>query len=394
MHTVHRPAPQVGDVARLFDGRRLRLARQLAGLRKNALAAMIGKTPTAVASYENGSKRPAAATVAQLCLSLGVDPAFFLPGPGEIDFSDRAPHFRSLRSTTQISRDQATAYGLATIDAATSLERHIEFPEVDLPSVPVDVESEFEESPERAARELRKLWNIPDGPVGHLVRTAENHGILIVFSPPQAASVDAYSFDSRVRPVIVLNPTKQDYFRQRFDVAHEIGHLVMHADSEPGGRKVEDQAHNFAAELLMPADQMRDLLPSSADWARLAQIKQTWGVSLQALLYRARRLGVMGEVTYRNAVSFLSAKGWRRQEPGVMLAVEQPSLLAQAVGLLEEDGADLDGLAYEARVPVSLFETIVSRTPWTPMAGTPARVPDSGSLPSGVVSILSRGDAR
>ncbi|WP_084724677.1 helix-turn-helix domain-containing protein [Streptacidiphilus melanogenes] len=389
MHLVHRPAPQVGDVARLFDGRRLRLARQLAGLRKNALAAMIGKTPTAVASYENGTKRPAAATVAQLCLSLGVEPAFFLSGPGEIDFSERSPHFRSLRSTTQISRDQAAAYGLATIDAAASLERHVEFPEVNVLPFPVDVDLEIIQLPERAARELRFHWKIPDGPVGHLVRIAENQGILVVFSPVQAASVDAYSFDSRVRPVIVLNPVKQDYFRQRFDVAHEIGHLVMHADSEPGGRKIEDQAQAFAAEFLMPAEQMRDILPSSADWPRLSQIKQTWGVSLQALLYRSRSLGVMSEVTYRNAITYLSAKGWRRQEPGVMPALEQPSLMAQAVSLLEEDGVKLGDIAYEARVPLSLLETIVARTPQFPVGGSWGNGSDAASLPHGVSSILS-----
>lgn len=67
---------RIGDASRLFDGRRLTLARQLAGLRKNALAAQIDKSPTAVAAYESNSKRPAPATVAQLCLTLGVDPSF------------------------------------------------------------------------------------------------------------------------------------------------------------------------------------------------------------------------------------------------------------------------------------------------------------------------------
>ena len=62
--------------------------------------------------------------------------------------------------------------------------------------------------------------------------------MLVVFSPPQAASVDAYSFDSRLRPAVVLNPIKRDYYRQRFDVAHELGHLIIHGDAEPGGRLV------------------------------------------------------------------------------------------------------------------------------------------------------------
>src|SRR6202008_1087355 len=109
---------------------------------------------------------------------------------------------------------------------------------------------------------------------------------------------------------------KLDYFRQRFDLAHELGPLVMHGDAEPGSRIVEEQANRFAAELLMPAAELRDLLPRQADWLTRGRLKEQWNVSLQALLFRARRLGVMSEVTYRNAMATVSAKGWRRREPG------------------------------------------------------------------------------
>src|ERR1700733_8547465 len=96
------------------------------------------------------------------------------------------------------------------------------------------------------------------GPASHLVRLLENHGVLVVFSPSQAASVDAYSFDSRLRPVVRLYPVKHDYYRQRVAVAPELGPLVMHPDAEPGGRTVEDQANRFAAEFLMPAAKIRE----------------------------------------------------------------------------------------------------------------------------------------
>ena len=58
--------------------------------------------------------------------------------------------------------------------------------------------------------------------------------MLVVFSPPGAAAIDAYSFAAADRPTVVLNPIKKDYYRQRFDVAHELGHLVMHGEAEPG----------------------------------------------------------------------------------------------------------------------------------------------------------------
>jgi Zn-dependent peptidase ImmA (M78 family)/transcriptional regulator with XRE-family HTH domain len=353
-------------VAAFFDGARLTLARHLAGLRKSDLAALIDMSPTAVAAWESGAKRPTAGTVARLALSLSVDPGFFAMRPDDVAALSTTPHFRSLRSTSQLARDQAFAYGQLAVDIATSLEKHVECPEPDVPSFPVSIDNNDGDGPERAARHVRDAWGIAAGPVGHLVRLLENHGVLVVFSPPRAASVDAYSFDSRLRPVVVLNPVKRDYYRQRFDVAHELGHLVMHSDAEPGGRIVEDQAHRFAAELLMPAGEVRCLLPASVNasaWQTLARLKEQWGTSIQALLYRARRLGVLSDVSYRNAMATLTARGWRRNEPGLVSVLEQPSLLPRAIELLAQEDIDESRLVEQCRVPVDLFRTVTSRVP-------------------------------
>ena len=163
--------------------------------------------------------------------------------PDDVAALSTTPHFRSLRSTSQLARDQAFAYGQLAVDIAASLERHVEFPVREVPSLPVAVDDPEGDGPEQAARLVREQWGMGVGPVGHLVRLLEHHGILVGFSSTQAASENAYSFDSRLRPVVVLNPIKRDYYRQRFDVAHDLGHLIMHGDAEPGGRIVEEQAH-------------------------------------------------------------------------------------------------------------------------------------------------------
>lgn len=297
---------------------------------------------------------------------MALDPGFFAARPEDVASISSLPHFRSLRSTSQLARDQAFAYGQLAVDTSTSFERHVEFPDVDISLAPVDLDDVSGNGPEEAAQQLRVAWGIGEGPFGHIVRALENHGDLAVFSPPQAASVDAYSFDSRLRPVVVLNPIKRDYYRQRFDVAHELGHLVMHGDAEPGGRVVEEQAHRFASELLMPAAEIYDLLPTSingAAWVSLAKLKEQWGVSIQALLFRSRRLGRLGEVSYRNAMTTLSARGWRRDEPGLITAIEQPSLLPHAIDVLEQAGIEVDEIMNQVRASGELFRTVVSRTP-------------------------------
>src|SRR6266545_3187377 len=392
-----RSPDRTDEVAALFDGSRLTLARHLAGLRKSDLATRVEKSPTAVAAWESGAKRPTAATVAQLALSLSVDPGFFAVRSDDIAALSTTPHFRSLRSTSQLARDQAFAYGQLAVDIATSLERHVEFPDVDMPSYPVAVDDSEGDGPERAAQLVRDRWEIGSGPAGHLVRLLEHHGVLVVFSPPQTAAVDAYSFDSRLRSVVVLNPIKRDYYRQRFDVAHELGHLIMHGDAEPGGRIVEEQAHRFASELLMPAAEIRDLLPATMGgnvWIALGKLKERWGVSMQALLFRARRLGRLGDVSYRNAMTTISARGWRRDEPGLITAIEQPSLLPKAVELLNHEGIDEGALVAQCRVPADLFRTVTSRAPEEfRIEPDPSEQPTSGAG-ARVVSLLERRQSR
>lgn len=371
----------------LFSGERLILARQLAGLRKSELAVSIGKSATAVSAWEAGTKRPTAANVAELAVGLGVTPAFFAPRGSGASVSGTVPHFRSLRSTSQKARDQAFAYGLLAADIADAVEKHVEFPEMDIPSFEVSI-GDSGTGPESAARELRRAWGIGSGPVKHLVRTLENHGVLLVFSPTQTSAVDAYSFDASSRPVVVLNPVKNDYYRQRFDVAHELGHLVMHRDAEPGGRVVEDQAHRFASELLMPAADLRPLLPTAMNarsWDVLGALKEQWGVSIQALLFRARRLGTISDVTYRNAVITLTQRGWRRNEPGLITAVEQPSLLPRSLEVLEDAGISRDTLIDQARAPRRLFDIATARTPVVD-----APDDDAPNDPPNVVSLLGR----
>lgn len=348
--------------ASLFNGERLTMARQLAGLKKSHLASLIEMSPASVTAWESGSKQPNRATVAKLALALHVEPHFFGGGaPPRIN----KPHFRSLRSTPQIARDGAESFGQSVAEIADMLENVVEFPPVSLPDSPIDTETSSL-TPEEAAREARNFLGITSGPVQHVVRQVERNGVVVVFSEPGMAAIDAYSFRSATRPVIVLNPVKDDYYRQRFDVAHELGHLIMHHDAEPGGKLAESQANRFASEFLMPAAEITQQLPTSTAgraWAHFAELKEYWGVSLAALLFRARSLEVMSDVSYRNAMMRMSQNGWRRAEPGRISTLEMPSMLPRAKELLIESGIDANAFLSGSGFPVDLYEVATSRTP-------------------------------
>ncbi|SNT60227.1 Zn-dependent peptidase ImmA, M78 family [Actinomadura meyerae] len=341
----------------LFDCERLTLARRLRGLRKNQLADAVGTTPKAIGRYEAGVQRPDEMTLKRLAIALGVPVAFFHGGRSPVSLD--GAHFRSLRSTSQIERDQALAYGRIATDVVAALEDLVDFPEVDLPEYPVSPDEIAGPGPVEAARLTRKALHEQPGPVPHVVRLLEKHGVIVLVLPRAAERVDAFSVGVHPRPMVFFNPAKGDYWRNRFDAAHELGHLVMHADAEPGEKVVEDQAHRFAAEFLMPEQDIARELPGTADWERLGRLKATWGVSIAALLYRARTLGVMQETAYRNAMSAMSSRGWRRHEPGPARPLEQPTMLTRAIEIVGQAGTDRDGVAERARVPRGDLDLLV-----------------------------------
>jgi Zn-dependent peptidase ImmA (M78 family) len=81
-------------------------------------------------------------------------------------------------------------------------------------------------------------------------------------------------------------------------------------------------------------------------------LKNTWGVSMGTPLRRAEDLGVMTDARYTSAMKYMSAKGWRREEPGDReVAPEQPMLVPAALRQLRQEGGSLTDLVEEAGLP-------------------------------------------
>ncbi len=354
-----------------FDPRRLTLARELQGVRKSDLARSLGVSAVTITHWESGNRNPTKDNVYALALTLGVAPSFLESQFSEAPLISGAPHFRSLRSTTQLSRNQAQAYTQVVQDVVHTMNEYVDFPDLVLPNILTDSDLPGSEIPRLAAEQVRKDWGLGNKPVQHVVRAMENHGIVVVFAPFHSAAIDAYSTFGSEAPVVVLNPTKGDYYRQRFDAAHELGHLVMHADADPGHKVLEAQAHAFAAEFLAPSACIQDELPTVMNgqgWMKLKELKEYWGISMQALLYRAKELGRLSDDAYRNAMVTVSRNGWRSKEPGLISSLEEPSLIPHAISLIEESGVPSEILREKSRVPQHYFEVITARRPVLPVS--------------------------
>lgn len=354
------PAP--GAVARVFDAARLTQARHLAGKTKKEIAEAIRVTPAAVGQYESGMTKPRPELIPLLADTLGVPITFFVSGRPHARLDASGAHFRSLRSARAWQRDKAVAHVKQVWELTLALEKRVQLPPVDLPGFAggeMHSGVDLPRSPVEAARALRGYWGLGTGPIPHLVRHLEAHGIVVDAPPGDRADrdVDAFSI-SYLRPIMVLTANRtDDVYRYRFTAAHELGHLVLHGDTAPGDTQHEREADAFAAEFLTPRDSVMPDLPARVDLRRLADLQRVWGVSVDSLLYRCREVGLLSDQA--------AARAWRnlaqlRSQPGFVTESvsrypgEQPVMLRQAFELAAaQTGLTLPTLAHELGWSVS-----------------------------------------
>lgn len=306
---------------------------------------------------------PPPATVAKLALALGVPSAYFerrvdrrRPDPAARSF------FRSLRATPQRDRDRADALAEHVFDLVDYLDRKVTLPELHVPSL--TPRAGTREEIEEIAAETRRAWNVPEGPIANVVRLLEAHGIIVARLPSGGTNLDAFSRWFGERPLVLLWADKGDKARSRFDGAHELGHLVMHADPDPLDREQERQANMFASAFLMPAASVASYLPTRApnarEWQRILDSRRHWGVSAKALLYRARELGVLNESAFRRTMIDYNRRGMAEADGSELGSPEAPLMLHRAAEALGIGENPVELLVAEALVPRDLLLDVVA----------------------------------
>lgn len=337
---------EAAAVAGAFDPDELTLARKFRGLRKNELAQTVGVTPAALSQYELGQSRPSPAVLARLALALGVPVRFFVLGHPK-PVTPSAAHFRSLRATTHLERDQALAFGQLAWRLVTAIEKYIELPASRIPHALLPAEPGGADVV-AAARQARESMGIGAGPVPHVVRLLEAHGIVVIGLPAMSRRVDAFSHWYGSRPVVFLNPAKDDKARSRFDAAHELGHLVLHGEHQvPSERPAaEMEANRFAAAFLMPRASVLAAGLANAPVEQILRAKQGWNVAAMALTHRLHELDLLTDWGYRTACVQLSRLGYRRAEPRG-IARESSQLLGKVFRSVRADGLTQAKIAAE-----------------------------------------------
>jgi Zn-dependent peptidase ImmA (M78 family)/DNA-binding XRE family transcriptional regulator len=313
-------------VDREIFAKRMVAARKLRGYSLAGLSEKLGGviTKQALNKYEKGKTLPDSAHLIALVRALGIDTEYlFRPARVSVELS--APAYRrkarmSARRLSQIEeqvREQVERY--LEIEGLFPPDR---FEPFDLPVKSGSRVRAFEDVEELAER-VRRQWEWGSDPIENLTQDLEDRNVKIVEIEGDEDFDGLSCWANKTIPVIVL---KQNVFgdRQRSNIAHELGHLLMGEAVELDGEKA---AMRFSGALLAPrAAVYREFgkKRSSLSFSELLTLKHKYGMSIGQWIYRAKDLGVISQSYFRTLFMKMRTSGYYKKEPGEQLVPEEP----------------------------------------------------------------------
>jgi Zn-dependent peptidase ImmA (M78 family)/DNA-binding XRE family transcriptional regulator len=349
----------------MIYGERIRQVRELMGWTQEQASQLLGITQPSIAKIEGDRVGASEQIIEKLAVASGFPPSFFSREP-EFDFPAGSLLFRAHAAMTVRETAEIYRYAQLTFGMFRWIVRQRKFKQFPT-NLPINVGSDPRDA---AALTRSELGLSPDKPIPNLTHALENAGILILALPKTFEHRDAFSLWSgfdRSRPVIVLAGGKSGD-RLRMNISHELGHLVMHKPIMNPVQEMEKQAFEFAAEFLMPAKQMHPEIIPPVTLDILGRLKQRWGVSIQALIYRSREVGIINARKYTYLFQQLSARGWRLREPKMFdIPIEKPRLMRQLAEIVYGNPIRYKMLSEEVGLPETLVRSIIEahakRTP-------------------------------
>ncbi len=329
------------------------------GLTQSDLAEIVGITKQAVSQCETGVLTPSAETLASISNALEFPLSFFShPFASPI----LAPiFFRKRKTAAKKTMFVFQTYIEWMAEIYEYIERHVHLPEVHLIT-----KDSFGYSPAEVshiATELRRHWGLGDGPISDMTLLLENNGFIISKVGLDASKVDACSvfytpMSASKRPMVFLT-SGTSAVRSRRDLAHELGHQVLHAwmdkeEFEAHKDVIEQDADMFASFFLMPEKAMRRESFAVKTLDSLFLMKRRWGASAQSILYHLMQTDSIDQELGESLLRKFYHRGWRTHEPADdSIPQERPGLIHDAIMLLiEHDVKTRSALLDDLSIPV------------------------------------------
>jgi len=302
-------------------GERIKQGRTALGLTTRALAELVGVSAMAISKYENNRNTPSSDILIALANALNVRVEYFFRTS---DITLQQVEHRKHHGLPEKEHKKVIA------DVVDQIERRVELgrfmPEAwqitfNRPKpLPKQIKS-FDEI-EVVAEKVRQYWNLGGNPIPDLIDTLEEQGIKVFTSQFGVADrFDGLSATVDNMPVIVVG-TGNDWVgdRQRFTLAHELGHLLLNGrlPDDWDDQTVENACNRFAGAFIAPATEVIKALGNNRSWLEpqeLMQLKQEYGLSMGGWTYRARDLGIISQQVMSKLWKLFREQGWKVCEP-------------------------------------------------------------------------------
>ncbi len=337
---------------RSFNPKRLDLAMRARGITKRALSAHLDCSERLIGYHLKGEKSPEAYLGAYSAF-FRYPESFFCADDVE-EVPSNSVSFRALSKITKREIDRRIVSSSLIVDSFdTWLHTHYCLPLADVPELCEDIlwlrEPSTRDStrPERAADLVRGTWEIGAAPIADLLVLLEFHGVRIYSLPDELDCSEAFSFWRNDIPYIFVDYRKTAE-RIRLDLAHELGHLVMHRDID----RVEDaekrsimecEANSFAGCFLMPKISFMHAANGHTSWNGVLTCKKYWKVSFLACIHRMHELRLISDWLYTKYNMQISSAG-RTIEPEEC-PKETSQIYPKVMDLMRQDGITLECVA-------------------------------------------------
>jgi Zn-dependent peptidase ImmA (M78 family)/DNA-binding XRE family transcriptional regulator len=313
-------------------GKRIQRARKAMGLSLRDLALQAGISHAMVKKYEDDKTMPSSDMLIKLSKALHTRTAYFFR---QERFTLSSVQYRKHADMPEKQLTEISAKILDHIERRIELESLFPNSQVQLFSVKnlfsktIQQENEIE----ILADKIRADWNLGLDPVLDLIDIFEEHGIKVFeIDNQQYPKFDGLSAHINNIPVIVIgNQWPGD--RQRFTLAHELGHLVLE-QSLSSDMSEEKCCNRFAGAFLLPQKTLISVLGehrSNIEPRELSLLKQEFGISMLGILHRAEDTGIISNSLSRKLRLEFNHLGWEKLEPGEQYPQEKTHIFEKMI---------------------------------------------------------------
>lgn len=280
---------------KILIGNRIKSARIMAGLSLRELSAKLEGivSHTAIKKYEDGQLMPDGKTLLAFAKVLNVKTDYFLR-PQNIEISQL-----EFRKRSRLPQKKLKIIRESIID---NIERYLELESfLKLPSEFTNpIQNQIirnGDDVEKAVGDLLNIWDLGTNAIPNVIELLEDKEIKVVELDADDGFDGLSGFANKSIPVIVINKSFP-VERKRFTALHELGHLLLNFQPTLELKEREKLCHRFAGAMLLPRDaiyQELGMKRHNVSLNELAYIKESYGISIQAIMARAKDLAIISD---------------------------------------------------------------------------------------------------